>query len=72
MSFDVNRRYQYLIVVFEDNNSTGVSLSGILFSVMLEKYIVCNVYGLRFPSFEFNSALYITPTYTSSVQEIIM
>ena len=29
------------------NNSTGVSLSEILFSFMLEKYIVCDAYGLR-------------------------
>ena len=29
-----------------DNNSTGVSLSDILFSFMLEKYIVCYVCGL--------------------------
>ena len=52
-----------------DNNSTGVSLSEILFSVMLEKYIVCDACGLRSPSFE--SVLYITPTCTSSVQELI-
>ena len=30
---------------FEDNNSTGVSLSEILFSFMLEKYIVCDACG---------------------------
>ena len=29
-----------------NNNSTRVSLSGILFSFMLEKYIVCVVFGL--------------------------
>ena len=33
-----------------DNNSTGVSLSEILFSFMLEKYIVCDACGLRSPS----------------------
>ena len=55
-----------------DNNSTGVPLSDILFSLMLEKYIVCNVCGLRSPSFESRSVLYITPTYTSSMQELIM
>ena len=32
-----------------DNNSTGVSLSEILFSYMLEKYIVCDACGLRSP-----------------------
>ena len=54
-----------------DNNSTGVSLSEILFSFMLEKYIVCDACGLRSLSFEFSSALYITPTCTSSMQELI-
>ena len=34
-----------------DNNSTGVSLSEILFSFMLEKYIVCDAFGPRSPSF---------------------
>ena len=37
-----------------DNNSTGVSLSEILFLFMLEKYIVCDACGLRSPSFEFS------------------
>ena len=54
-----------------DNNLTGVSLFQILFSVMLEKYIVCNACGLRSPSFESSSMLYITPTCTSSMQELI-
>ena len=54
-----------------DNNSTGVSLSEILFSFMLEKYIVCNAWWLRSPSFESSSVLYITPTCTSSMQELI-
>ena len=55
-----------------DNNSTRVSLSDILFSFMLEKYIVFNVFGLRSPSCESSGVLYITPTYTFSVQELIM
>ena len=54
-----------------DNNSTGVSLSEILFSFMLQKYIVCDACGLRSPSFESSSVLYITPTCTSSMQELI-
>ena len=54
-----------------DNNSTGVSLSEILFSFMLDKYIVCDACGLRFPSFEPSSVSYITPTCTSSMQELI-
>ena len=37
---------------------TGASLSDILFSFVLEKYIVCDVCGLRSPSFESISVLY--------------
>ena len=37
---------------------------------MLEKYIVCDACGLRSPSFESSSVLYITPTCTSSIQEL--
>ena len=44
------------------------SLSDILFSFVLEKYIVCGVCGLRSPSFESSSVLYISPTDTSSMQ----
>ena len=54
-----------------DNNSTGISLSEILFTLMLKKYIVCDAYGMRSPSFESCSVLYITPTFTSSMQELI-
>ena len=35
-----------------NDNSTGVSLSEILFSFLLEKYIFCNACGLRSPVFE--------------------
>ena len=54
-----------------DNNSTGVALSEILISFMLEKHIVCDACGLRSTSFESSSVLYITPTCTSSMQELI-
>ena len=57
-----------------DSNSTtypmGASLSDILFSFVLEKYIVCDVCGLRSPSFESSSVLYISPT--SSMQNLIL
>ena len=55
-----------------ENESTGLSLSDILFSLMVEKYIVCDACGLRSPSFVPGSVLYITPTYTSSMQKLIM
>ena len=58
-----------------DSSSTtypmGASLSDILFSLVLEKYIVCDVCGLRSPSFESSSVLYISPTDTSSMQNLI-
>ena len=51
---------------------TGASLSDILFSFVLEKYIVCDVCGLRPPSCESNSVLYMSPTDTSSMQNFIL
>ena len=48
------------------------SLSDILFSFVLEKYIVCDLCRLRSPSFESRSALYISPTDTSSLQNLIL
>ena len=66
MSYDANRTTNKDPVPYcgsNDNNSTGVSLSEILFSFMLEKYIVCDACGLRCPSFEISSVLYITPMY---------
>ena len=56
----------------DDNNSTVDSLSDILFSLMLEKYIACDACGLRSSSSESSSVLNITPTYTSSMQELVM
>ena len=53
-----------------DDIVTEVSLSEILFSFMLEKYIVYDACGLRSPSFESSGVLYITPTCTSSMQEL--
>ena len=51
---------------------TGASLSDILFSFVLEKYMVCDVCGLRSPSFESSSVLYILPTDTLSMQNLIL
>ena len=39
---------------------------------MLEKYIFCDTGGPRSPSFESDRVLYITPTYISSIQELIL
>ena len=51
---------------------TGASLSDILFSLVLEKYIICDVCGLRSPSFESSSVLHISPTDSSSMQNLIL
>ena len=48
------------------------SLSDILFSFVLEKYIPCDACGLRSLSFESSSVLYISPTDTSSMQNLIL
>ena len=50
----------------------GASLSDILFTFVLEKYIVCDVCGLRSTSFESSSVSYISPTDTSSMQNLIL
>ena len=59
-----------------DSSSTtspmGASLSDLLFSFVLEKYIVCEVCGLRSPSFESSSVLHISPTDTPSMQNFIL
>ena len=59
-----------------DSSSThypmGASLSDILFSFVLEKYIVCDVCWMRFPSCESSSVLYISPADTSSRQNLIL
>ena len=48
------------IGVFTSSNTSVASY--ILFSFVLEKYIVCDVCGLRSPSCESRGELYITPT----------
>ena len=50
----------------------GASLSDLLFSFVLEKYIVWDICGLRSPSFESSSVLYISPTDTSFMQNLIL
>ena len=38
---------------------------------MLDEYIFCDACALWSPWFQSGSVLYITPTYTSSMQELI-
>ena len=70
MSYDDNKTSQYHIVVLMMIIRQGFLYLN-LFSFMLQKYIVCDVCGLRSPSFESSSVLYITPTCTSSMQDLI-
>ena len=43
-----------------------------LIYIYVKKYIVCDACGLKYPSFESSGVLYITPTYTSFTQQLIM
>ena len=63
----------YSSAIVDSNLPFAVSYSSyILFSLMLEKYFVCDVCGLRSPPFEYSNVLYITPTYVSSMPELTM
>ena len=52
--------------------STDNYICELLFSSILEKYIFCDVRGLRSPSFESSAVLYITPTDNASMQELVL
>ena len=71
---------QMLIDIFSkgsvpDSSSTTYPIGGFfiwhLVSICFGK-IYCDVFGLMSPSFEFNSVLYISPTDTSSMQDLIL
>ena len=51
---------------------TGASLSDILFSFVLKNILFAMLCGLRSPSLESSSVLYISPTDTSSMQNLIL
>ena len=50
----------------------GVSLSYFLLSFIFETNIIYNIWGLKSPSFEQVSVLYITPIYSAPVQELMV
>ena len=50
----------------------GASLSDFLFSFVLKQYIFCDVCKLRSPSFKCTRMFYISPTDTSSMQNLIL
>ena len=52
-------------------NSKG-SFSELLFSFVLGKYTICDICTMKSPAFETPSLLYVTPTDSSSMQELLM
>ena len=76
LTFEIREISWVLVVYFEEClmniNEYYHSLSDLLFSFVLEKYIVCEVCGLRSPSFESSSVLHISPTDTPSMQNLIL
>ena len=74
MSSDVDKYYPLGITArFKFNNLFygGFFIWYFVF-MCLEKYIACDVCGLRPPSFESSSVLYIWPTDTPSMQNLIL
>ena len=74
MSSDVDKYYpQGLNARFKFNNlSYGGFFIWHLVFICFGKYIFCDVCGLRSPSFESSSVLYISSTDTSSMQNLIL
>ena len=52
-------------------NNKG-SFSELLFSFVLKKYIVCDICTMKSPTFETTSLLYVTPTDSTSMQELLL
>ena len=48
------------------------SFSELLFSFVLGKYTICDKVTMKSPAFETTSLLYVTPTDSSSMQELLM
>ena len=55
-----------------DNISSKRSSSELLFSFVLQKYIIYDIHEVKSPGFETTSLLYGTPTDCSSMQELLM
>ena len=55
-----------------DNINSKGSFSELLFSFVLEQYTICDICTMKSPAFETTSLLYVTPTDSSSVQELLM
>ena len=55
-----------------DNINSKGSFSELLFSFVLGKYTICDICTMKSPVFETTSLLYVTPTDSSSMQELLM
>ena len=55
-----------------DNINSKGSFSELLFSFVLGKYTICDICTIKSPAFETTSLLYVTPTDSSSMQELLM
>ena len=55
-----------------DNINSKGSFSELLFSFVLGKYTICHICTMKSPAFETTSLLYVTPTDSSSMQELLM
>ena len=55
-----------------DNINNKGSFSELLFSFALEKCTICDICTMKSPAFETTSLLYVTPTDSSSMQELLM
>ena len=55
-----------------DNMNNQGSFSELLFSFVLEKYIICDICTMKSPAFETTSLLYVTPNDSTSMQELLM
>ena len=55
-----------------DNINSKGSFSELLFSFVLEKYIICDICTMKSPAFETTSLLYVTPTDSTSMHELLL
>ena len=60
------------IFATNDNISSKGSFSELLFSFVLEKYIICDICTVKSPDLETTSLLYVTPTDCTSMQKLLM
>ena len=54
-----------------DNINSKGSFSELLFSFILEQYTICDICTMKSPAFETTSLLYVTPTDSSTMQELL-